>query len=72
MRRREFIAGLGSVTTWPLAARAQQSAACRGEATAKHLSEPRVFAVVGLRELRTAERAGEGTIFVLVCHGPPC
>jgi putative ABC transport system substrate-binding protein len=26
MRRREFIAGLASATTWPLAARAQQAA----------------------------------------------
>ncbi len=27
MRRREFIAGLGGVATWPFAAQAQQSSA---------------------------------------------
>jgi hypothetical protein len=35
MNRREFIAGLGSAVTWPLAAQGQQGAACAGSASCR-------------------------------------
>jgi hypothetical protein len=59
MRRREFIAGLGSAAAWPLAARAQRPAlpviGILGSTSAQSYASPLAAFMQGLRETTSSK-----------------
>jgi hypothetical protein len=59
VRRREFIAGLGSAAAWPLAARAQQAAMALVEYLHPGSPEPGYF-----EGSRATDKSGEFALFL--------